>query len=205
MKIRFFLNLTLALFVMLGCSAAKTPSLESVPMLPKEWGTSVESKAGCPITTGNYWLLPEVATSADNGDWQFSTGHWFDFSLLMRFKKAGTPNQNVDQRSGADFTKILVLRSNVQDGSIKISSPINNSEYFVEHIIRERERDYVCRDGHLVFPEFQIDGGTEGSVLSGRIYRRAAKTITGDLIFYEQIQGQKTIHKYYLYKQYILE
>jgi len=201
MKIKRIFILIVVAFVMVGCATVKVHPLATVPGPPMDWNASFEKKIGCPNISGEYGLIPDVATLQDNGIWGFSVGQWFDFSLLVHFSEAGAQEWKPNEKSGTDFNKVVVLKSNVQDGTVQIISPIKNADYSVEHTIRENEGDYTCESGVLVFPEFHISGGTEGTSLNGRIYRSATKTIAGDLLFYEQIQGQKTIHKYYMFKQ----
>lgn len=197
---RIFILIVVA-FVMAGCATTKMYPLVTVPEPPMDWNASFQKKIGCPDITGEYRLIPDVATLQDKGIWGFSVGQWFDFSLLVSFRGAGVQEWKPNEKSGTNFSKNVVLKSNVQDSTVQVISPIKNADYSVEHTIRESEGDYTCELGVLIFPEFHISGGTEGASLNGRIYRSATKTLAGDLLFYEQIQGQETVHKYYMFRQ----
>ena len=84
--------------------------------------------------------------------------------------------------------------------TLRITNPVKNSKSYESHLLKKAEHDFKCEAGKLVFPEFVIQGGSEGTTLSGRVHRQATKTISGDLMFYEQVRGYETVHKYYLFK-----
>lgn len=188
-------------FVTVGCAASRTSPLVIAPGPPVEWSVIKRANVGCPDVTGEYVLTPMVATMKKHGVWQISTGNWFDYALLLPFDRAGVEKQRLNEKSGVYSRSSLVFESTALETVIEIVSPVNNADDFVAHVIRKSRNDYLCEAGSLVFPGFKITGGTEGSVLSGRIYRSATITLTGDLLFYEQVQGHETTHKYYLFKR----
>jgi len=201
MKQRYIIVLVAVLFSLIHCSVPDISSLASVPEPPQKWKVIMKSVVGCPDVTGRYALIPKVATLQQNGVWLFSTGNWVDFALLIHFERAGIDTQMLKEKPSEYFTNSLVFKSNTLQGTLQVTSPVRNTEESVARILKKDEGDYACEAGRLIFPEFLIRGGTEGSVLSGRIYRRAVMTSDGDLLLYEQVQGQKTVHTYYLFQK----
>ena len=187
-------------FAITGCAASSPPAHVATPEPPVKWKVSIVKKGGCPNVTGEYALIPNVAILQKNGNWRISTGTRFDYVLLIPFDRVGGEKWKPNKKSDAYSSTSLVFETNAQEDVIRIISPINNTKDFVAHVFSKNGDDYTCDSDKLVFPEFQIRGGTEGSILSGRIYRHAMITLGGDLLFYEQVQGQETIHKYYLFK-----
>jgi len=201
MKQKYIIMLVTVLFSLIHCSVPDISPLASVPGPPQEWNVIMKSVVGCPDITGRYALIPKVATLQQNGAWLFSTGNWVDFALLIPFERIGIDTQMLKEKPSEYFTNSLVFKSNTLQRTLRVTSPVRNTEESVARVLKNDEGHYACEAGRLVFPEFLIRGGTEGSVLSGRIYRRAGMTSAGDLLFYEQVQGQKTVHTYYLFQK----
>lgn len=183
-----------------GCAAPKPPELVKAPEPPGEWKVIVERKSGCPYINGEYELTPIVAVFQKDASWQISGGNSFDFILLLPFDRVPALKQVPDETSSAFSRNKLLFESSPQGDTLGITNPVGNSNTFETHILKKIENDYQCANGSLIFPEFVIQGGSEGSTLSGRIHRQATKTLSGDLLFYEQVRGYKTVHKYYLFK-----
>lgn len=186
--------------VMIGCAVPMPPELVDAPEPPGEWKVRVEEKHGCPDTNGLYELTPQVAVLQNDYSWEISIGNWYDFALLLPFDRVATINRVPDETPPAFYPNGLLFESSPLGETLRITNPTKNSESFELHLFKQADQDYKCESGNLVFPEFIIQGGSEGSTLSGRIHRNATKTLGGDLLFYEQVRGFKTIHKYYLFK-----
>ena len=183
-----------------GCAAPILPAFVTAPAPPLEWKVLLEKKIGCPDATGQYESTPKVAVLQNNSEWSFSNGNWYDYLLLMPFdrvtaKKTTRVGNSLESSPGS-----LSIDLYEEGDSLQVVSPDKNNEKFRTHVFSKAENDYQCQAGNLVFPEFQIQGGTEGAFLNGKIYRQATITSAGDLLFYEQIQSHKTIHRYYLFK-----
>ncbi|MDX2417447.1 MAG: hypothetical protein QNK19_08300 [Xanthomonadales bacterium] len=186
--------------LVMGCAVSALPEFVTKPEPPVEWNVQIETKAGCPNVTGKYVSIPKVADLQQDGLWRVSNGNWYDHLLLIPFNRAtaveSTPNQTLPEYS----RNSLLIELNEQEGTLRIVSPDKNNENFATHIFSKAARDYTCQAGNLVFPEFKIQGGTEGSFLNGKTYRQATITSSGDLLLYEQTQSHKAFHKYYLFK-----
>jgi hypothetical protein len=187
--------------MLVGCVTNHPPPLAVEPEPPIYWDVSPRAEAGCPNIAGTYLIIPEVATFQDSGDWYASIGDRTDYILLLPFGRVESERREVLEPSAEFSSNSLIFVSNNEEVKLQIISPIKETGGFSVHTFISDNGDYMCESGHLEFPEFEIHGRTEGAFLSGRIYRRATKTVAGDLIFYEQTQGQKTVHKYYLFKQ----
>lgn len=200
MKIGKKYYLTVIGVALIGCAAPMPPELVKAPEPPVEWNITLERKSGCPYTNGMYDLTPMVAIFQKNASWEISIGNSYDYILLLPFDRVAVlervPNEALSALSGDE----LLFESSPQGDVLRITSSVKTSKSFETHILKKTDGDYKCEAGNLVFPEFKIQGGSEGSTLSGRIYRQATKTLRGDLLFYEQIRGYKTVHKYYLFK-----
>jgi hypothetical protein len=195
-----FIYLLIVMFAILGCKTPRDSTLAVEPEAPAEWKVIVERKTGCPDVTGRYELIPKIAVMQKDGAWRISVGTRFDYALLLPFNRVKVDEWKRDEKTSANSGTSLVLAYNSKKEEIRIISPINDSDKFATRVISRTKNDYSCKAGSLVFPEFKIKGGTEGSTLSGGIYRRATITLDGGLLFYEKVQGQDTLHKYYLFK-----
>ena len=183
-----------------GCATPRLPTFVSAPVPPVGWNVLLEEKVGCPNVTGQYELVPQVADLQKDGLWHVSIGNWYDYLLLIPFDRVSAHNLSSNDNLPIDSRFNLLFESKDQGRMLRITSPDKNAKNFATHAFSEAEKDYECQAGNLIFPEFQIQGGTEGSFLSGKIYRQATITSIGDLLFYEQIQSHKTVHRYYLFK-----
>jgi len=192
--------LAFVLIAIAGCAAPKPHPFVSAPEPPVEWSIWVEKNSGCPDITGEYELIPKVADFQKDGLWRVSNGNWYDYLLLIPFNRVAADEWTPDETSPAYSRGSLLFDSNEQGDTLRIVSPDKNNENVATHIFSKAENDFTCQAGNLVFPEFQIQGGTEGAFLSGKTYRQATITSSGDLLFYEQTQSHKTIHKYYLFR-----
>jgi len=194
------LSLSCVLLALMGCAAKGPPALVSAPEPPAEWKISVEKRVGCPEAAGEFELIPKVADLQKNGVWLFSDGEWYDFILLIPSSRVKankwTPSEPLTEYSRSSFS----IESEADGDVLRITTPDKNGNYFLTKVFRAAENDFSCESGELVFPEFKVHGGTEGAFLSVRIHRHATKTLSGDLLFYEQVRGFKTVHKYYLFK-----
>lgn len=186
--------------VIMGCAVSSLPEFVAKPEPPMEWQTHLETKAGCPNVTGQYESTPEVAELQKDGSWHVSNGNWYDYLLLMPFSRSTAVKRNPNKDVPGYPPNSLIIQLNEQENTFQIISPDKNNENFQTHIFSEVANDYTCQAGKLVFPEFKIQGGTEGSTLNGKTIRLATVNSRGDLLFYEQTQSHKTIHKYYLFK-----
>jgi hypothetical protein len=183
-----------------GCATPILPAFVTAPTPPLEWKVLLEKKAGCPDVTGEYELTPTVAVLQNDSEWSFSKGNWYDYLLLIPFDRV-TADKSTRGENSLAYSAGSLLFESIQGGDkLWVVSPEKNTEKFVTHVFRQTENDYQCQAGNLVFPEFKIQGGTEGAYLNGKIYRQATITSDGDLLFYEQVQSHKTIHGYYLFK-----
>lgn len=193
--------LVVLLPLLMGCSTPTVHSLDLPPRPPLEWEISLESKLDCSSVAGEYELVPSLAVLQKDGAWHISTGSWFQISLLMPFDRVDGDRWSPTLKQGAYSKSSLVFDFDTNEEAIQIISPVKNSDQFITHTLRKNAGDYTCKSGTLVFPEFQITGGTEGAVLNGRIYRHVNTTYDGSLLFYEKIQGQESIHKYFLFQK----
>jgi hypothetical protein len=184
-----------------GCAAPILPAFVTAPAPPLEWKVLLEKKVGCPDATGKYESTPKVAVLQNNSEWNFSNGNWYDYLLLIPFDRVTAEKSTRVGSSLAYSPDSLLIESNEEGNTLRVVSPDKNNEKFETHVFSKAENDYQCQAGNLVFPEFRIQGGTEGGFLNGKIYRQATITSAGDLLFYEQIQSHKVIHKYYLFKR----
>jgi hypothetical protein len=194
----YFLSVIVALSI--GCAAPKPPELVDTPEPPREWKVTLEGKHGCPNTNGLYELTPKVAVLQKDYSWEISIGNSFDFLLLLPFDRVKALKRIPNETTFAFSHDSLLFESSPLGDKLRITNPIKNSESFESHLFNQADGDYKCDTGTLVFPEFIIQGGSEGSTLSGRVHRQVTKTLGGDLLFYEQVRGFKTVHKYYLFK-----
>jgi len=194
------ISLAIVLSLLMGCAAPPVPPFTTPPAPPPEWRVSAENTTECPDITGEFTLIPKVATMQLNDTWLISSGEWLDFALLLPFDRDGGETRKLNNQSEKLAKQSLVFESSDQGSVVQVRSPVINTEDFLVDIFRKNKGDFTCEAGRLVFPEFVIRGGTEGSTLSGGIYRSAALTSVGDLLFYEQLQGKKTIHTYYLFE-----
>ncbi len=186
--------------VVAGCAVPTLPEFEMAPEPPVEWGIQLDSKVGCPNVSGQYELTPNVADLQQDDLWHISNGNWYDYLLLIPFNRAATVESAPGEIKPVYPRNSLLIELSKQEDTLRIVSPDKNNENFQAHVFSEAAKDYACQAGNMVFPEFKIQGGTEGSTLNGKTYRQATKTSNGDLLFYEQTQSHKTIHKYYLFK-----
>jgi hypothetical protein len=193
-----FVSMVLVIIVM-GCAAPAVPTLTLPPDPPSEWEVSTGSITECHDITGEYELVPMVAILEKNGAWHISTGNWFDNVLLFPFDRVDINSWTSTESSHRYSNTSITIELFSQEDAIRIVSPVKNSDEFVAHTFRMAKGDYTCNSGRLVFPEFGIIGGTEGSALNGRKYRHVTITNAGDLLFYAQIQGEAAIHKYYFF------
>jgi hypothetical protein len=185
---------------MIGCAVQPPPELVDAPEPPGAWKVTVEKKHGCPDTGGLYELTPSVAIFQKDYSWEMSIGNPYDYALLLPFERVAAIKRVPDETPFAFFRDSLLFESNPLGDTLVVTNPIKNSENFESHVFKQADQDYKCEAGSVVFPEFIIQGGSEGSTLSGRIHRKVTKTLGGDLLFYEQVRGFKTVHKYYLFK-----
>ena len=192
--------LAVIVFALSGCATPVLPEFVAAPEPPLDWKVVREKKVGCPDATGEYELTPKIAVLQNNGIWTISNGNWYDYLLLIPFNRVTADKWTPGENSLVYSPDTLLFESNDDGGTLRIVSPDKNNENFVTHVFSKDEYDYKCQAGNLVFPEFQIQGGSEGSFLSGKIYRQATKTSAGDLLFYEQVQSHEAIHRYYLFK-----
>ena len=192
--------LAVVVFALSGCAAPVLPAFVAAPDPPLGWKIVFEKKVGCPDTTGEYELTPRIAVLQNDGMWTISNGNWYDYLLLIPFNRVTGDKWTPDGNSLVYSPDRILIESNDEGNILRIVSPDKYNENFVTHVFSKDENDYKCQAGNLVFPEFQIQGGSEGSFLSGKIYRQATKTSAGDLLFYEQVQSHEVIHRYYLFK-----
>jgi len=192
--------LALFVFAIVGCAAPRLPAFVTAPEPPMEWRAFVENKAGCPDTTGEYELIPKVADLQKDELWRVSNGNWYDFLLLIPFNRVTADKWNPDEDPREYSRFSLLFESNNQGDMLRVISPDKRSEHFSTHTFREADNDFTCKAGYLIFPEFHVQGGAEGGYLNGKAYRQATITTSGDLLFYEQVQSHKVLHKYYLFK-----
>ena len=193
-----FISMALVIMVM-GCAVPAVPTLTLPPDPPSEWEVSTGSSTECHDITGEYELVPIVALLEENGAWHISTGNWFDSVLLFPFDRVDTNSWPSTERTHRYSNTSITIELFSQEDAIRIVSPVKNSDEFVAHIFSMTKGDYTCNLGRLVFLEFEISGGTEGSALNGRKYRHVTITNDGGLLFYEQIQGEIAVHKYYFF------
>jgi hypothetical protein len=201
MKLTHSIYLTVVVIVLTACAAPVLPAFVTAPEPPLEWNVLLEKKVGCPDATGEYELTPTVAILQNDREWSFSIGKWYDYLMLIPFDRVTADKSTRGGNSLAYSPGSLLFESNEEGDKLWIVSPYRNSEKFMTHLFSEAENDYKCQVGNLVFPESKIQGGTEGAYLNGKIYRQATITSAGDLLFYEQVQSHKTIHRYYLFKR----
>ena len=200
MKLTQSIYLTVVVFALTACAAPVMPAFVTAPEPPLEWKVLLEKKVGCPDTTGTYELTPTVAILQNDSEWSFSNGKWYDYLMLIPFDRVTAETSTRDGNSLVYSSDRLLFESNEEGDKLWIVSPFRNNKKLMTHVFSEAENDYKCQVGNLVFPESKIQGGTEGVYLNGKIYRQATITSDGDLLFYEQVQSHKTIHRYYLFK-----
>lgn len=188
------------IYLLAGCASPKIPEFVSAPQPPVGWGALDDSRIGCAIVTGKFELVPEVAVFQENGSWRISNGSWYDFLLLMPFSRVDSDTWTPSEAKNTYSHSSLFLESDNQGRTLRVTSPEKDSENFATHVFSQTDNDYACQAGNLVFPEFLIQGGTEGSYLSGKTYRQVTITSSGDMLFYEQTQSHKSVHRYYLFK-----
>ena len=194
------INFVFIVFALSGCATSVLPEFETVPEPPSAWNIVLEKSFGCPDATGEYELTPKTAVLQSGGLWNISNGNWYDFLLLIPFNRVTAVKWNPGENPLVYSPDTLMFELKDEGESLQIVSPDKNNENLVAHVFNKDENDYKCQAGNLIFPEFQIQGGSEGSFLSGKIYRQATKTSAGDLLFYEQVQSHEVIHRYYLFK-----
>ena len=192
--------LALVVFAIVGCAAPRLPAFVTAPDPPVEWKIFVENKVRCPDATGEYELIPKVADLQNDGLWHVSNGNWYDYLLLIPFNRVTADKWTPDEDPPGYSNFSLIFKSNDQKDMLRIISPDKKSENFSTHTFRESDNDFTCEAGYLIFPEFHVQGGTEGGFLNGKTHRQATITSNGDLLFYEQIQSHQVVHKYYLFK-----
>lgn len=193
-------SLALIGIVIMGCAVTPLPEFVATPEPPLEWKIQLETKIGCPNITGQYESTPRVADLQQDGLWRVSKGNWYDYLLLIPFNRVTAVKWTPDDVSPEFPHDSLIFVLNEQGNTLRVVSPDKNNESFATHIFSKSSSDYTCDAGNLIFPEFKIQGGTEGSFLNGKTYRQATITSGGDLLLYEQTQSHKTIHKYFLFK-----
>ena len=192
--------LTAVVFALTACAAPVLPAFVTVPEPPLEWNVLLEKQVGCPDATGEYELTPTVAILQNDSEWSFSNGKWYYYLSLIPFNRVNAENF-IHRENSLEYTPgSLLFESNEEGDTLRVVSPDKNNENFRIHVFSKAENDYQCQAGNLVFPEFQIQGGTEGGFLNGKIHRQATITSAGDLLFYEQVQSHEVIHRYYLFK-----
>jgi hypothetical protein len=184
-----------------GCATPILPAFVTAPTPPLEWKVLLEKKVGCPDTTGKYESTPKVAILQNDSEWSFSHGKWYYYLSLFPFNRVHAEKIIRREKSLAYTPGSLLVESNKEGDTLRVVSPDKNNEIFRIHVFSKADNDYKCQAGNLVFPVFQIQGGSEGGYINGKIYRQATITSAGDLLFYEQIQSHKSIHRYYLFKK----
>jgi hypothetical protein len=200
MKNTLSIYLTVIVIVLTGCAAPILPAFVTAPEPPLEWKVLLENRVGCPNATGEYELTPKVAVLQNDSEWSFSNGKWYYYLSLIPFNRVNGEKYIRRENSLAYSPGSLLIESNEEVNTLRIVSPDKNNEKFMTHVFSKAENDYECQAGNLVFPVFQIQGGSEGGYINGKIYRQATITSAGDLLFYEQIQSHKVIHRYYLFE-----
>ena len=186
--------------VVAGCAASTLSDFEMAPEPPVDWGAQLDSKVGCPNVSGQYELIPKVADLQNDSLWHLSNGKWYEYLLLIPFNRASAIESTPGEIVPPSSHNSLLIELSEQENTFRVVSPDKNNENFQTHVFSQAANDYTCQSGNLVFPEFKIQGGTEGSTLNGKTYRHVTVSSNGDLLFYEQTQSYKSIHKYYLFK-----
>ncbi|MFC1702743.1 hypothetical protein ACFL1J_08445 [Pseudomonadota bacterium] len=189
-----------AVVALTACATPRLPEFVAAPEPPLKWNVVLDEKVGCPNANGQYESIPTVAELQQDGKWRISSGNWYDYLLLLPYSRVKADKWIPNETPHANSRSSLVLESDNQLDTLRITSSDKNTEYLATHVFRKDKKDYTCDAGILIFPEFEIQGGTEGVFLNGKTYRQATITSGGDLLFYEQVQSYKTVHKYYLFK-----
>jgi hypothetical protein len=201
MKLTQSIYLTVVVIALTTCAAPVLPAFVTAPEPPLEWKVLLENRVGCPNATGEYELTPKVAVLQNDSEWSFSNGKWYYYLSLISFNRVNG-EKFIRRENSLEYTPgSLLVESNKEGDTFRVVSPDKNNENFRIHVFSKAENDYKCQAGNLVFPESQIQGGTEGGFVNEKIYRQATITSAGDLLFYEQIQSHKVIHRYYLFKR----
>ena len=185
---------------MTGCSAQRLHEFVTAPEPPLDWKITLEKEVICPDATGKYASIPRVADLQKDGSWRISDGTWYDFILLTPSDRVPTEISTPFEKSATYSVSSLIIESKMDGQTLRVTNPDKNGEKLSKRVFSTAEDDYECKDGSLVFPAFEIQGGTEGAYLNGKIFRQANITSDGDLLFYEQVQSHKVVHKYYLFK-----
>jgi len=193
-----YLAVTIVAFT--ACATPRLPEFIAAPEPPLKWNVVLDEKAGCPDVNGQYDSIPNVAELQQDGLWRISSGNWYDYLLLLPYSRVTADKRIPNEISHASSQSNLVLESDDQLDTLRITSSDKNAGNLATHVFSKAKNDFTCDAGNLIFPEFKIQGGTEGAFLNGKTYRQATITSGGDLLFYEQIQSYKTVHKYYLFK-----
>jgi hypothetical protein len=195
------LIIVLPALVLGSCAALEVPELVMEQAPPSHFLEFRSHTSACPIFSGVFRVVPEVATLAEDGSWAISKGSEFDYALVIPLDQSKIPVTNSASSEPEISRDEIEIDSRIPYVHVRFTLFSKKRDRIETFLLDSESGAYTCDGGNLVFPQFVISGGGEGYTLNGRIFRRASVSRKGDFYVYEQARGYKTRHRYFLFKK----